>query len=77
MKPKHKAEHDIWAAEERKKYYNCLESGDAKEVGISTGAFIQYGIYKQRCGWIGCKQKQRPKDPKIWSFRTLLLFPTG
>ena len=47
MKPKHKAEHDIWAAEERKKYYNCLESGDAKEVGISTGAFIQYEIYKQ------------------------------
>ena len=77
MKPKHKAEHDKRAAKERKKCYNCLESGDAKEVGISIGAFIQYRLYKQRCGWAGYKQKQRPKDPKICSFRTLLLFPTG
>lgn len=43
---------------------------------IPIGGFIQYGIYKQRCGWVGW-QKQRPKEPKIWSFRTLLLFPTG
>lgn len=50
MKPKHKAEHDKHAAKERKKYYNCLESGDTKEVGISIGAFIQYGIYNRDVG---------------------------
>lgn len=58
MKPKYKAEHDMSAAKERKRYCGCsdrkkrfhLHCGDMKEVGVSIGALKLTGFYKQKWG---------------------------